>query len=200
MMKKIAYRNLDCSVESFQFIKAESEKYWKTIELENCFGFQIQKGSTWKDGLSEVELEDFQQQLNLKFPASLNNFYRTMNGLSLAGINNNANEAPIQYSSTFYSYPEDINRIKEQINWVLEENKVTAEMLKCEQIPSIFPFLGHRFLILDEEELVLSMYGDDIVFWAENLAKAVAKDIFSIENLATSNKMNKNSFWNKKIR
>lgn len=198
-MNKKAYKNLDGSIASFQYLKEESEKYWEEIDLETLWGFQIQSGSKWKKGLLESELADFQQQLQIEFPESLKNFYRTMNGLTLPGINNNGNEGPITYGPKFYSYPEDIIKIKEQINWVFEENNLTRAVLKSKNIPQIFPYYGHRFLILDEEECVLSMYGNDIIFWETNLAKGIAKDIFEFHNQDLKTIMKKNSFWKSKI-
>ena len=198
-MNKKAYKNLDESIASFQYLKEESEKYWEEIDLETLWGFQIQSGSKWKKGLLESELADFQQQLQIEFPLSLKNFYRTMNGLTLPGINNNGNEGPITYGPKFYSYPEDIIIIKEQINWVLEENNLTRAVLKSQNIPQIFPFFGHRFLILDDDEFVLSMYGNDIIFWDDNLAKGIAKDIFDLNPAISMNDFEKKSFWYRKI-
>jgi hypothetical protein len=88
-MTKKEYKNLDCSISSFQFIKNESERFWEQVDLEICWGFQIQEGSKWKKGLSELQLEDFQKQLGITFPESLKNYYRTMNGLDKPGIDNN---------------------------------------------------------------------------------------------------------------
>lgn len=162
-----------------------------------CWGFQIQEGSKWKKGLSETELEDFQQQLNITFPESLKNYYRTMNGLNKSGIDNNGGEGEIDFGPTFYSYPDDIPIIKSTIEWTMEANRVTKEIIKEQNVPSIFPYLGHRFLILDHEEVVLSMYGNDIILWGDNLSMGIATDIFSL--YARSKKIDTNSFWNKKI-
>lgn len=50
------YRQLDNSIESFKRIKQQSEKLWEKVELEECWGYQIQEGSKWKKGLTEEEL------------------------------------------------------------------------------------------------------------------------------------------------
>jgi hypothetical protein len=198
-MKKRQFKKLDNSISSFQRIKKESEKYWRKVELQVCWGFQIQEGSKWKKGLSELELEDFQKQLNITFPESLKNYYRTMNGLDKPGIDNNGGEGEIDFGPVFYSYPDDIPIIKSTIEWVMKENKVTEDTIKDQNIPSIFPFFGHRFLILDLEEIVLSMYGNDIIHWADNLSRGISNDIFSLYSTSEKKKMNTNSFWNKKI-
>lgn len=198
-MTKQDYKNLDCSILSFQFIKKESEKYWKKVELDVCWGFQIQEGSKWKKGLSEIQLEDFQKQLEITFPESLKNYYRTMNGLDKPGINNNGGEGEIEFGTIFYSYPDDINEMKYMIEWIMEDNGATDATVNSQDVPSIIPYFSHRFLILDNEEIVLSMYGSDIIIWADNLSKALAKDIFSVYSLPEEKKINMNSFWNKKI-
>ncbi|HVY75243.1 MAG TPA: SMI1/KNR4 family protein [Puia sp.] len=173
---------------------AESEKYWEQIELEVCWGFQIQPGIKWKEGLSEQQLNDFQKKLRLQFPESLKNFYKMMNGLDKPGLNNNGNEKDVEFSPTFYSYPDDIEKMKSKIQWILEDNAVTNEAIRELNIPSIVPYYAHRFLIIDKEELVLSMYGSDIIFWADNLSKGVATDIFHNRYKVDTVKVDANSF------
>ena len=128
-MKQI--NKVDTKISSFEKIKTLSEEKWKNLELEECWGFQIQKNSKWKDGLSENELNEFENQLGFKFPDSLKNFYRTMNGLNKPGINisgNLKNEIPT-FRSTFYSFPNDLELIKEKIDWILDSNNITEQDL-----------------------------------------------------------------------
>jgi hypothetical protein len=198
IMTKSEYKKLDNSITSFELIKQKSEQYWERIDLDACWGFQIQQKSKWKQGLTQQQIEDFQRQLGIQFPESLINYYKTMNGLDKPGLNNNGGESEIQFGPTFYSYPDDVEKIKSQIDWILKDNSVTKEVTAKLNLPAIVPYLGHRFLILDEEELVLSMYGSDIIFWAENLSKGIASDIFPSHPKVGSEKVNTNSFWNKK--
>lgn len=196
MMTRFQYRELDNSLVSFELIKRESEKYWESIELELYWGYQIQQGSRWKQGLTEQQLADFQQQVGIQFSESLKNYYRTMNGLDKPGLDTCGGEGEVEFGPTFYSYPEDVARIKDYIAWVSEDNHVAKEAANS-LVPAVFPYYAHRFLILDEEEKVLSMRGSDIIFWAENLSKGIANDIFSFRSRVNSKKVNKNSFWNR---
>ncbi|PWN59109.1 SMI1/KNR4 family protein [Chryseobacterium viscerum] len=198
-MKKRQFKKLDNSISSFQLIKKKSEKYWQKVDLQECWGFQIQEGSKWKKGLSEPELEDFQRQLNIKFPESLKNYYRTMNGLDKPGIDNNGGKGEFDFGPIFYSYPDDIPIIQTRIKWIMEANRVTEDIIKSQNVPPIIPYLGHRFLILDHEEAVLSMFGNDIILWNNNLSRGIAKDIFLLYSHVDKKKIDKNSFWNKKI-
>lgn len=197
-MTKKEYKKLDCSISSFQFIKRESEKYWEEVDLDVCWGFQVQEGSKWKKGLSETELEDFQKNLGIVFSEPLKNYYRTMNGLDKPGINNNGGQGEIKFGTTFYSYPDDIEKMKSHIEWIFKDNNVTDEIITTQNVPSIIPYLGHRFLILDNEGSILSMCGRDIIIWEENLSKGIARDIFPIHPTIELKNINTNSFWNKK--
>ena len=175
---------IDTNTLSFEYIKTLSEQKWKNVTLDEYWGFQIQENSIWNDGLSEKELNDFQKQMGFKFPESLRNFYKTMNGLNKSGINVSGdlkNENPT-YRSTFYSYPNDLELIKEQINWILDSNGIKIQDIEKGKAPFIFPYFGHRFLIVDSNEQVLSMYGDDIIPWADNLAKGILTDILELHN------------------
>ena len=189
------YRQLDDSIESFRKIKLLSEKFWEKVVLEECWGYQIQEGSKWKKGLTEVELLEFENQLGFQFPDPLKNFLKTMNGLDRPGINYTGDEKDTGYGPTFYSYPEDVERIKRQIEWVIDDNKVSELDLLSGKVPYVFPYLGHRCLICDKNNNVLSMRGNDIVYWAANLSQGIMIDIFGHWE-KTPTKYPEDSFWN----
>ena len=170
----------DGTVEYFRAIKNLSEKYWSDIEINpNTYGYQIQKNSKWKQGLTEQQLKEFEKELAIEFPIELKNFYRVMNGLDKPGINVfGSNGDDPGYNPVYYSYPDDLEEIRENINWIYESNGLDEDRIRKKEIPGIFPIVGHRFLILDKNNQILSMYGDDIIFWTDNISKLIATDIF----------------------
>jgi hypothetical protein len=165
--------SLDNSIQSFEFIKEASEKYWQTIILKDCWGLQIQEGSRWRKGLTTSEINEFQSILGITFPESLKNFYSTMNGIDKPAIDLLGGESAPVLSSSFYSFPEDINLIIKKISQVYEDNDP-------ENMPRVFPYLGHRYLTLNHTESVISIWGDETIYWAENLAKGITRDIFDL--------------------
>jgi hypothetical protein len=175
------------SIEFFEAIKKIANDYWSDKEIsKDVYGFQIQKGTKWKNGLSDLEIAKFEDEIGFKFPTALRNFYKTMNGIDKKGINVYGNSGEnFAYQPIYYSYPEDLDIIKEYITWIYEENKVNYDQLLQENISRIFPVCGHRFVLVDgTENYVLSMYGDDVIFWADNISKLVATDIFkNIDNM-----------------
>ena len=181
MNRKIELRNPDNSIEFFEDLKSKSEEYWGMIELnENVYGFQTQKGTLWKKGLTEEQIASFENEVEIAFPEGLKNYYRVMNGVNQAAINiyGNSGEKPA-YSNNFYSYPEDVEKIKEKIQWIYAAKNITAEDLKKNGISRIFPVFGHRYLLVDDASgTILSMYGDDIIYWTDNLSKLLAIEIF----------------------
>ena len=189
------YKKLNNSISSFELIKETSEQYWEEINLDISYGFQVQQSSKWKQGLTEPQINDFEKKLGIRFPESLKNYYRTMNGLDKPGLNNGGG-SEFEYGPTFYSYPEDIPIIKSEIEWVLDKNHIKKEDVN--NVPSIFPYLGHRFLILDNDEFVLSMYGADIIFWSEKLSKGIAREIFPYHDMEGLKKESTDSLWKTK--
>lgn len=174
----------DDSINFFEVIKAVTEKYWiDTIPNKILYGFQVQGGSTWRPGLNDTELADFEKRVGLEFPSCLKNFYKVMNGLTLPGINvyGSSGHEPA-YRPLFYSYPDDLPLIEDIIAWVYEANNVDRDLLKRDGISSIFPIIGHRFMLMEVPgNPILSMHGNDIIYWAENLSKCIANE--SIDNI-----------------
>jgi hypothetical protein len=129
----------DDSVEFFREVKRLSEEYWRETEInKSLYGFQVQKNSIWKSGLTEDQLRSFEHELNLVFPEALRNLYRVMNGLSKPGINVfGADGTSYGYSPIYYSYPDDLPIIQDQIQWVLDSNEVNKEKLVADFLANV---------------------------------------------------------------
>ena len=169
-------------LEFFETIKVLSNAYWAESDInKSIYGFQIQANSIWKDGLTEYELQRFENELGYKFPTALRNFYKTMNGLDKKGINVFGNRGHrVVYAPVYYSFPDDLPVIREKIEWVYSATNTSAEELLQKGISRIFPVCGHRFVLVDDPgHKVLSMHGNDIIPWADNISKLIATDIFS---------------------
>lgn len=178
-MTRKEFDNLDDSIKSFKLIKTLSEERWRDIEhLSSNHGGKRVKGLKWKRGLTESEIEDFEDQLGYTFPEVLKNFYRVMNGLAIIDENFTEEEEYPFYQKLFRSYPDDINLIKENVEFEFKSFNISKEDIETKKIPMIFNFCGNRYLILDENKQVLSIRGGAI-FYGENLSKALSKDIFN---------------------
>lgn len=184
-MTKKEFYNLDDSIQSFELIKILSEEKWKDIEhLSSKSRTKRIKGLKWKKGLTEFEIEDFENQLGYKFPEALKNFYRTMNGLEIIDEpftedeDEDEDEEYHFYQKLYRSYPNDIKLIKESADFEFKSFKISKKDILTKKIPMIFNYCGNRYLILDENKQVLSIRGDAL-FFGENLSKGLSKDIFN---------------------
>jgi len=172
----------DDSVSFFENIKKESQIFWAdTSPNKSIYGFQIQQDTKWRQGLNDTELQQFENSIGFSFPTPLRNFYKTMNGLTKQGINIYGNDGtPHAFRSVFYSYPDDIQLIQELIDRIYEATSVKKEDLENLEVSRIFPVYGHRFMLIDiPGKPILSMYGDDIIYYADNLSKLLVNEIFS---------------------
>jgi hypothetical protein len=172
----------DDSIAFFETIKKESEKLWVDTSLnKKIYGFQIQQDTKWRQGLSDTEIQRFENYFGFSFPTPLRNFYKVMNGLTKQGINIYGSDGTqSSFRSVFYSYPDDLQLMREQIDWIYETTSVKKEDFEALGVSRIFPVYGHRFMLVDiPDNPILSMYGDDIIYYAENLSKLLANEIFS---------------------
>lgn len=171
----------DDSIHFFEVIKHESERFWAdTLPDNGIYGFQIQPDSKWRPGLSDTEILEFETAMGFCFPTPLRHFYKTMNGLTKPGINLYGNDGtPPAFRPLFYSFPDDIQLLKEYIEWIYEATGLKETDLKGLGISRIFPVYQHRFLLVDHPgHPILSMYGDDIIYWSDSLSKLLANEIF----------------------
>ncbi|HZY38396.1 MAG TPA: SMI1/KNR4 family protein [Mucilaginibacter sp.] len=189
---KPIYANLLASVDSpffFEELKHISEQYWETVTLDKHYGYQIQPGSKWKSGLCDADLKNFEHAMGFTFPEPLANFYRAMNGLDRPSIDISGNNS--EFRPEFYSFPNDLNFIKDQINWIYEANSIAREDMLNSGISRIFPIFAHRFMLIDiPESPILSMWGDDIIYWADDIRKLLIRDVFwNVLNLSDDKKL-----------
>jgi len=182
MIEWVTLPQPDDSISFFETIKRESEKFWVgTLPNKDIYGFQIQHDSKWRPGLCDTELQQFQKDVGFTFPKPLQNFYKTMNGLTKPGLNIYGNSGTLPaFRSVFYSYPDDLPLIRDRIDLVNETTSVKPEDLEGLGISRIFPVFLHRFMLIDiPDNPILSIYANDIIYYADNLSKLLANEIFA---------------------
>jgi len=183
-------------INDFLKIKECSENIWNKKSInKQVYGFQIQRGTKWKKGLSENELLEFQNIMGFEFPEILRDYYSVMNGVDKDQINVFGNSGKkYSYSKSLYSFPDDLQIIKKLIQWIYEENGIDEKEMTKRNISRIFPIFGHRFMLIDHNQHpVLSMYGDDIILFAYSILDLFYRDL-EIEKSKLVYNVNVN-FW-----
>ncbi len=168
--------------EFFLWLKKRSEEYWESVEIKrNVFGFQIQRGTKWLHGLTSSDIAEYEREIGFSFSENYKIYLRHMNGTDTPTINvYGLCGEPYRYSPGYYSYPRDLEAVKDKIKWIHEEFGVTPELIEEKQIPRIMPLVSHRFLVVDRcaENPILSIQGRDSIFFASSLESFLVNDIF----------------------
>lgn len=139
------------NLKSFMtWYKDQSEQYFSAFKKDSNT-LAHQKEIKWQPGLSDLELDAFQQELGFDFPEELIEWYRAMNGTDspVVAIYDEQND---QYHSVClqFSYPKHLPEIKQLIQKRLEINGLTIEQMKEERIPFIFPVGDYEFMVIDK--------------------------------------------------
>jgi len=183
----------------FMWFKATSEHEWIRAAINpHIYGFQIQAGTRWLPGLTESEIACFEAELGCSFPSIYRLFLKHMNGTDKLAVNvYGKSGAPYRYNPAYYSYPRDRAVIKQYIDWIYAEFKVTPETVDQQDIPHIVPITSHRFLIVDrcETHPVLSMHGRDTIIYASSLQTFLIHDIFRNHRREASDVPINMRFW-----
>ena len=185
-------------IKDFIKIKYLTENHWNNIELnEMVYGFKIQKGTKWKKGLSENKIIEFENIMGFEFPEILKDYYTVMNGVDNKQINLFGNSGhEYSYSQIIYSFPDDIPAIKDLIKWIYEANGIDEKEAEHKNISKIFPILYHRFMLIDHEKHpILSMWGDDIILFANNIIDLFNKDLLKMEGEKVNYKIKINGWF-----
>jgi hypothetical protein len=170
----------------FAWLKKMSERVWANVEaVEGVFGFQTQKETKWLEGLTEEEINEYESELGFTFPEIYKFFLSYMNGTDKPAVNYCGYSGTAAYASNYYSFPKDLEIVKDKIKWIYEEFTVGEEDIRREKIPHIIPIVGHRFLIADNcaETPVLSIHGRDAVLYAPSLQSFLIADIFEKDSV-----------------
>ena len=79
----------------------------------------VQQGTRWNPGLSDEQIADYEVALGVHFPHDFKAFLREMNGTDLPTLNvyGYCGE-PHRHSVGVYSYPRDLELIKERIEHI----------------------------------------------------------------------------------
>ncbi len=161
-------------------LKTKIEKRFSKQKLwDNCYGFQVQPGTCWKDGLSEKEIKAIEDLFGFRLPLAYKEMLGIMPGFDreMISIDPEGRRSP-EFSRGPYEYPEDY----EKTTWLREEiqeyRSYTDEVLLAEgfdpgQVTGFVPLYAHRALVAFKDTSlspVISVHqGTDVVMYGRSL-------------------------------
>lgn len=148
--------------------KRLTESTWSRRVINPAlYGFQVQRGTRWNPGLSDVEIAKYEKALDVSFPHDLRAFLKAMNGTDLPTVNvyGSCGE-PHRMSVGVYSFPRDLKIVQALIKDVLQKREEITIGLKDQDFDlspeaRLVPFYGHRYVVCTpnlDQSTVLSIY------------------------------------------
>ncbi|HMK29546.1 MAG TPA: SMI1/KNR4 family protein [Terriglobales bacterium] len=171
--------------------KRITEAKWATQEINpTIFGFQFQRGTKWRPGLSDVQITAYESAIGVQFPDDLRTFLREMNGTDLPTVNiYGSGGAPERQSVGVYSYPRDLELVRDRIDIVREHRAAIANDLASQGFDlggnsDLVPIYIHRYVVATQNlssSVVLSIVVNDVdaIVYGNSLQEYLAKEFLS---------------------
>lgn len=156
-----------------------TEAHWSNCRINRrLYGFQFQAGTKWLPGLSEPQVDEYQERVGFGFPEDLRLLLSQINGTDLPTLNvyGYCGE-PHRKGLGVYSYPRDIDQVILRIQNITPDREAIAEVLRMDgfDLPDdagLLPFYAHRYVVCGLSRApspVLSIQGTDAIVYAEDL-------------------------------
>lgn len=168
--------------------KQATEAKWRVKSIDpTIYGFQFQQGTHWELGLSDERIADFERALTARFPHDFRSFLREMNGTDLPTLNvyGSCGE-PHRHSVGVYSYPRDIELVKERIEHISSSRAEIRSDLADQgfELPldaALVPIFAYRYVVCSsnpDSSVVLSIvvHDTDAVVYANSLKEYLEKE------------------------
>ncbi|WP_422092054.1 SMI1/KNR4 family protein [Tenacibaculum ovolyticum] len=167
--------------------KTISEEKFKTETLQECWGFQIQKGTKWNDGLTVSDIKELENHFGFKFPNDYFEMLKAFNGFETLQISIDPDgKNPDEFDRRCYKYPIDLEKTKWLIDEVNENIKYATECLRqsgfdSTEIEGFVPLYGHRVLVVLKDKTktpVISICGSDIIIYGKSLIEYWCHELY----------------------
>src|SRR5262249_12152638 len=168
--------------------KRATEARWAAQTIDpSIFGFQFQRGTRWLPGLSDEQIAAFEAVVSARFPDDLRTFLGEMNGTDLPTVNvSGSGGEPPKQSVGVYSYPRDLEAVRDRISTVREHRAAIASDLATQgfdlgENSTLVPIYAHRYVVLTQDlasSVVLSIVVNDVdaIVYGNSLQGYLAKE------------------------
>jgi hypothetical protein len=175
------------STEFLSEFKRKTEEIWREKSLNpRIFGFQFQPGTYWLPGLSDEQIQAYENEVCIRFPLDFKAFLRMMNGTDLPTINiYGSSDEPSREWVGVYAYPRDLESVRRRI---LETNEnrdalratLAKEGFALSATAKFMPIYAHRCVVCDdahEDSSVLSIWDtEDAIVYGYTLQEYLERE------------------------
>ncbi|HEX3931953.1 MAG TPA: hypothetical protein VHW64_14715 [Nocardioides sp.] len=168
--------------EFLSWLRATTERAWREVDepsLEDCresgfIGAHWRRGTRWAGPLGEDPVVEAERRFGARFPAQCRLLLTTLHTTTpwMRGADHRSGELALHDSPGFYDWLDDEDPIRAALDRVADTAELAEELDAASGLnrrrsggpsPQLLPVYGHRYVVGDESEWVLSIVGSDVI-------------------------------------
>jgi hypothetical protein len=150
-------------------------------ESRGYIGARWQRGTRWTGGLDDRTIAEVERRYGVVFPPQHRLFLQTLHSTTpwRTGADYSQGDHHAHYESPgFYDWRRDETQIRQAMRAVEDRAQFAHEIashhggsrwLPGGPSPALIPIFGHRYVVADDSQCVLSIVGDDAIVCGEDL-------------------------------
>lgn len=171
------------------WLRDATEAAWRQMDEWNLgeydrrgyIGPRWRPGTRWTGGLDEAAIAEVERQYAVVFPPQHRLFLQTLHSTKpwrTGADYSRGDRLGLVESPGFYDWRHDQIRIREAMRAVEDRTPFAQEIashhggsrwLPGGPFPALLPIIGHRYVVADDSQWILSIVGDDAIVYGEDL-------------------------------
>jgi hypothetical protein len=169
-------------VEFLQWLRHATELTWAVADEPTAadFGARWRPGTHWTGGLDDAAIAEVEERYQVRFPPHHRLFLQTLHSTTpwrRGGTYADADSVVEYEAPGFYDWVEDEVQIRAAMLNVadtmeglpFDEQWWQTAWLHQDPKPKLLPIFGHRYVVADSSQWILSIVDDDAVIYRDNL-------------------------------
>jgi len=176
--------------EFLQWLRRTTEDAWSRLDdpPEDGFNPYWRRGTRWTGGLDETTIADDEHRYRLRFPPDYRLFVRILHSTTpWMGGSTYVDDAHVETHETpgFYDWLHDESEIRAAMADVahvmsalpFDSQAWQRTWRHREPKPALIPIFGHRYVVADDTQWVLSIVDDDAIIYGDNLHDYLLREL-----------------------
>ena len=177
-------------VEFLHWLRRATEDAWAGLDdpPEDEFNPYWRRGTQWTGGLDEATISEVEHRYRLRFPPDYRLFLRTLHSTTpWMGGSTYVDEKHVEprESPGFYDWLHDRAQIRAamaDVAHVMRDLPFDSQAWQQtwrhrEPKPTLIPIFGHRYVVADDTQWVLSIVDRDAIIYGVNLRDYLLKEL-----------------------
>lgn len=170
-------------VDFLEWLRRVTERTWAGLDdrPEDAFNHRWRQGTRWTGGLTEEEVAEVEVRFGVWFPPDyrllLHTLHSTTPWMRAGGYVKGGQVVEAYDVPGFYDWLRDESSIREAMAAVAsvmtdlpyDDQAWQRTWLGRQPKPALIPIFGHRYVVADDTQWILSIVDEDVVIYSDNL-------------------------------